>query len=459
NEKIIGTFRFNIASLRSYTLFVFKKNGQPEILLLDELNGAATALKSVDRVLENTVLIRTVNFSQRGVDISNQTDKIIASGLQPNSIGKYESLITCNGTGADSLSIFSTGAHNRSGSIITSLEVLKQYSIIVLDSGAENANYSILVPPVRNSFKTPGMASIRVVNATTLFKNITVSLGAQNDSSASGFRSGGTLASALLKGTTSEMIEITAGNIPLAIFTSSLPPQLLLASPANIQAGEEYLLIVQNSADGEVRASLLKSSAESQAVEFLQKGSFIQIVHAVPGLEKIPVSVGNSLSGAMLYYRGSLATVVPSGAVNITAGNVLKTITISPDSSLLVIIAGTDAAPEILTFLKPNRALAPGTLERRFINASKEITNVSALANDTTEFAEHLADDLAYGEASDFQVVTTERRLSVIFRNLLLKETYFRTENINFPIGKRYSLIFAGAKDKGGYSVITQQEF
>lgn len=460
NEKIIGTFRFNITTLRSYTIFAFKKDNRPEFMLLDELNGAVAALQPIERVTENTVEIRTINFSQSGVDIFNQSKKTIASGIAPNSIGSYEAIVTCDGTGADSLSVFAEDAGSSASSITTSLDVLKRYSVIVLDSGSGRANYSILVPPSRNSFKTPGMASVRVVNATSLFKNITVSLGAQSDSGASGFRSGGTLATALLKGRTSEIVEIQPGNAPLAIFTSAQPAQLLMAAPVGIQPGEEYLLIVQNADDGSVRASLLKAGTQAQMIEFLQKGSFIQVVHAVPGLEKLSVSLSNSVSSARLFYGNSLATVISEGALEVWTGNAFKTIMARADSSTLVVIAGTAAAPEILVFSKASRPVAAGTLERRVIHASKELGPLSVFANDTVSWAERLAENISYGQASDFQRVDTERRLSLIFWNPLLKEVYLRTENINFPLGRRYSLILAGSKENGGsYTVITQQEF
>jgi hypothetical protein len=465
-ETIVGTYRFNVATLRSYTIFAFKNSaGDPEFLVLDELNGATSALKPIEKVLENTVEIRTVNFSQAAVDIFNQSKHTIASGIETNSIGRFESIVTCNGTGADSLSVFSEGVGTPGSSIITSLDVLKKYSVIVLDSGSGRANYSILVPPAGNYFKTPGTATIRVVNATTLFKNITVSLGAQNDLNSTGYRSGGTLASGLLKGQTAGIAEVKAGKTPLTIFTSSQPAQLLFTTAAEMQAGVEYLLIVHNTASGDVRTSLLKSTDEAQNVEFLKQGVFMQIVHGVPGLDKLQLSVGNSLNSATLFYRGSLATVVEPGTTELRVGNVFKNIPFSADSNMLIVIAGTAAQPEILTFSKPNVPLAPGTLERRIIHASKELGTFTAFANDTVDWAERLAENLDYGEASQFQWLNTERRLSVIFLDpnstapYFKDKTYFRTENISFPLGKRYSLIVVGAKEAGGYSVITQQEF
>ncbi|HYF03183.1 MAG TPA: DUF4397 domain-containing protein [Patescibacteria group bacterium] len=459
NETIIGTFKFTVESRRSYTIIAFKKAGQPEILLLDELDNSTQSIKAATRVTENTVEIRTINFSQSPVDISNQTKKTIASGITSGFVGRYESIITCDATGADSLSIFASGQSAASGRIITSLDILKKYSIIVLDSGAAQANYTILVPPVKNFSGPVGTAMIRVVNATTQHRNITVSLGAQNDSSASGYRSGGTIAASLLKGRSSEAVSVPAGSTPFTVFTSAQPAQLLFAAASSLEAGQEYLLIVKNTSYGNVQAVLLKSTEQLQNVELMPNGSFVQIVHAVPGAEQLHVSIGTSLSSGRIFYRGSLATVIAEGTTEVRAGNVTKNITAHADSSLLLVVAGTAEVPEIMVFSKSNRPVQAGTLERRVIHAAKELGTFSVFANDTVPWAERLAENVSYGQASEFQWINTERRLSLIFWNPETRDIYLRTENINFPLGKRYSLILAGAKNKSGYTVITQQEF
>lgn len=455
SNKAIDLFECNLEDKGSYTFFVVNYGtGKPSLYLLNERTFDANSLTQLVAIPQRTASIRTVNLSKTAIDIERidgKTTQSVSKGVSANTVTDYIPITACSSFASDSFSVNYSGSAE-SAILSTSLEALKSYTLLTFD-------YSHPIPaliiPEQQKSVTSGTASIRVVNALYSEAPITVSLGAMTDTKQpSGFASGTILSSNLTIGNYSPAVSITEGEIPITVFTANSPSRLLLGTVAQIVSGNKYLLVITSGANDITTASLIQETQTSGNAVGLPKGSFVQIVHAIGTKELITCSFDRVLSGAKLYYSNSISTIIPSGdrILSISGIGSIPT-TVSADSSLLAIVTGMDVS-DVLLFNARIGTILPTTSRRRFINACKEVPSV-VITQDSLN-GSVISSGLQYQNSIEIPV-SFEQRITLVFSDPVTKKVYSRIENVSFPLGKNYSIIFIGSSEN--FSAIIEQEF
>lgn len=455
--QALDLFECTISPRGAYTFFVHAGtlSGKPTLYLLDERDNSPAALKELLPIPERTASIRTVNLSKSSVDVerlTGQSFQSITKNLSAGSVTDYTVITACESFSLDSFAV------TPSGSAITavaetSLEALKRYTLLALDNSTPKP--AIIVPQFTTAPVAAGKALVRVVNAMPRQTSITVSLGAYTDpTQTTGFSSGTILATRLSDGTYSEQTAITAGELPITVFTSASPAGLLFSTVALLESQKKYLLVLWM--DNQVtRCALIEESQASGTAQLLEHGAFVEIVHANSAQEKIVCGLNRVVSNASLFYGNSLATVLPAGSHTLTSsGGVSLTISASSDSSVLALITGSSNS-DVLLFSTPKGNVKSGQSVQRYINACREMPEVF-VTRDSLNGLPIFSTSIPYRSKAD-TLINYERRTTLVFSNPATKEELYRVENVSLPLGKNYSIIFVGSNKK--YNAIIQQEF
>ncbi len=453
SSRALDLYECTIDDRGSYTFFVAKDaNGRPSLYQLNERgnNGDSAFIKLV-AIPQRTASIRTVNLSKSSIDINriaNNSSSSVVNGIGSGSVSDYVSVSACGSFSADSFSVKSSGT-----SIVTaSLEALKRYTLLAFD---DSHTYPAIIIPEQSGTVPSGKASVRVVNSLYSSTPITVSLGATTDATApNGFSSGVILASNLIAGEFSLPAYLTPGELPITVFTSRSPAALLYGSAASLSADKKYLLIISSEANDITKATLIEDNQNSGNAGLLPRGSFVEIVHAIGETQTITAGFDRVLSNAKLYFSNSIATILPSGSRTLSINDIGSLpINVSPDSSILAIVTGMSVS-DILLFSSPVSTILPSSSRRRYINASKDISAVKITQDSLNGSV--ISPGLSSRTSVDVPAVA-EQRITLVFSNPATGKELIRIENVSFPLGKNYSIIFIGSSDK--YSAIIEQEF
>ena len=70
-----------------------------------------------------------------------------------------------------------------------------------------------------------------------------------------------------------------------------------------------------------------------------------------------------------------------------------------------------------------------------------------------------IAERIGYGKSSVFQKITLDRNLSLFFVKTEDDSLLYRVDDMPFPFGKNYTIIFGGNSKDKSYSVVVQQEY
>ncbi len=474
-DSIIGLFGFDLDQRGQYTFVVRSGGGGgEEIWILDELDKTSGAFqKAVAIDAESQITeIRAINFSQSEVKLMKEPGEDIGEPLPPGRIGGFIGIGACASEDADVITAYTgPGFAYSSSSVISSLVVLEKYTVLVFDSAETAANKMVLIKPDRESHENT--AKIRVVHQAESFAGLTVSIGARNDNNPDNelrFSSGEKLADTLTYGNVSNVSFIEPGYAPITIFTSTNPAKYVTSAPAYLETGKSYLLVITNFGFN-TRVTLIEEDAANGDIEYLEEGVFVEAVHALPGpvaANTVSVGIDDILSDAVLFYSSSLLTVVSQGSHTINIAGQSLTFDAELGQRNLFIISGEIDYPEILQFSSYPMDPSEINYKRRFINASSEnpmihitdnpmLIRVDTVTNDTTR----VTIAVPYGSVSEVREITKENKISLYFyKTDNFKDDFItRINDLSFIYGKSYSIIFAGSRKYGGYSIIVQQEF
>jgi len=455
STKALDLFECTLSPSGAYTFFVLKSaSNKPTLYLLDERENSASAMRELVPIPERTASIRAVNLSKSSIDaerITGQTFQTISTNLTSGSITDYIPVSACESFSVDTFAVAPSGS-----AIVaiaeTTLEALKRYTLLAFDNSTPKP--AMIIPQFTTAPVAGGKAVVRVVNAMPRQTSVTVSLGAYTDpTQSSGFSSGTILASRLGDGSYSEQTFVTAGELPITVFTSGSPAQLLFSTVAQLDAQKKYLLVLWS--DNQItKCALIEETQVGGSAQLLGHGAFAEIVHAQSGQEKIVCGFDRVVTNASLFYGNSLATVLPPGTRTLNSGGVSLSITASSDSTVLALITGNDAS-DILLFSSPAGNVKLGQSIQRYINACKDMPEVF-VTRDSLNGLPIFPTGIPYRSKAD-TLLNYERRTTLVFSNPATKEELYRVENVSLPLGKNYSIIFVGTNKK--YNAIIQQEF
>jgi hypothetical protein len=457
HEEIIGLYRMDVEPGGQYLVMPAPAHdGTLDFLLLDQNSLTVDALGKMNYVEQRTTQIRPVNFSSKSVDIEKMPGEIVSMGMQPGTIGDYATLTACGSQTADSIIV----TQNSATASITAaaLEVLQKYTLIVADSADKRADQAILIEPALIDEDPNGRAIVRVVNAAYKRDQLTLTLGARNDSAfQNGYNSGYVMAEKLPYGGVSTVKYVEPGPAPIALFTAGAPAKLLYTSNFEFIEGGSYLMVVTSDDMGNDRITVIEDEIINQNIQYIEEGVFTQIVNALPGKEKISVSVEPLLTESQIYFSGSIATVLSEGNQSISAeGKTLDFIS-RVGERLLIIIAGTEDDPDIFYFSSDPIVAEITNYKRRFVNASRQIPKLSVKIND--EESAFIANNIPYKSKTPVEEVYQKTKLSLLFYESTSAELIKRVNDVKLPFGTNYSIIFAGDSTLGGFNAIVQQEF
>ncbi len=466
-EEKVGTFSIEAQPREQYIFIVYAGNDdkKEQLMLLDMLDPSKDAIISpLDTIEQQTSQIRVINLSDIEIDVKKLPDTTtISDDLSGNSVGKYEEITACASLTQNTIVAYESNSSNTLSSMNVSLEVMRRYTIVVYESSDNNVGMKLLSPTILEE-PLNGRSIVRVFNTAQGGdrEEITITLGARpdKDNTVKNFESGEVLAEKFTFGDISKSIFIDPGPAPIVLFRSE-PKRLLYCTYTRFEPEQRYLLVETGEEASGDKMALINENDEDVPIEYLEKGVFTEIVNAIPGSERMNITLGDGnggeqLSQAGIYFTESLATVVTEGDHLITLNGVSQTITAdlaNSDKRLLIIGAGVTGNTEIIHFLSETMGATLSNIKRRFINASKKYPKIQ-INVPTTEKSEVLVDVLPYGTASEVLTKIIERRESFQVIDFTTKDTIQRVDDISLPFGKNFSLIFSGDS-----TMIKQQEF
>lgn len=491
-EDKILLFRIDdLKPARQYAGIIYMRDdGSEGLLLFDEENYKLTDVDEAESIPDEFKIseIRCLNLSTQNITVSRLEPGggkyELATNLEPDRISDYASVEACGSLSRDTIL---TEASATSTIAAVSLDVGEKYSVFAFDSETPGETTTIIAEPIRiYADSLIGRALIRVINMDPEYPGITVSLGARALESANAkFISGEKIAADLLYGSISQYVLLPEGPAPITIFSSASPATLVNCSYAEFEAGKQYIIAVKRE-NNEQKVALLEDQNDlyDYDVQYLQPGVFTQIVHAIPGVEKISIDVGSSgdddglLQGAEILYLESIATVLQEGAHSLALnGNSPYDFDADPNFRTLLVAAGDAQNYEYFEYQSLPKYPDLGEYNRRAINACREKQSVTIRVNSADETANVFSDaaNLSYGAISSWEKITQINRIGLFYIDDSVEPNdeddriLLQSSDVSFVERKNYTVIFAGASSLGyelsngdnfkGYSAIYLQEF
>jgi hypothetical protein len=466
-DSTVGTYTVNFNIQGSYTIVLTDySNKGIKSFLLNEFDNSENAFSELVPTTTQNVSIRTVNVSTSSVDMYAGYSNQIESDLLPQFSSNYRSIPACLSTEKDSI-------YTKIGGNVVATSLLqvippRRYTIVVTDSKTDVASVAIPVEPIVTDTIPAGTSRIRVVQANPNYGNITISVGARFDtSSASNFTTGEVIARQVSFGGVSSGYFSKAGVLPITVFDNATPVNLLMTSLATIEANQSYLLIFSiDPLSKESKLSLVKETDESMQLQPLDRGSMIQFIHGISGLNSSKLSSSSILIDANFNFTNSIVTCLPLGQNQISFNQNSFNINVESNKELQL-FTENDNTVEMSTydFIPGGRQV--GILKRRFINASDipkiTITTSQNLVFDLQGNLENVElEHLPFKSESPVTTTNLNQRLSFFFWDRIVGQTSGKfiksATNLSLPLGKNYSIILVG-NVKNGYEVIITQEF
>lgn len=464
-NEIINLYEAELEPQGQYTFLVTKdSDGNEKMMFLDENDLDATAYRPATIIEERLANMRTVNLSGAPVNIYRSNGDVLMLDVDHNYIDIYKGIVTCASEDLDTLIVDNNIGQD---TISASLEVLQDYTIAAFNSNS--GLKSILIEPVPNTFEAEGKATIRVVNGAEDIDGITVSVGARNspisEQNNNNFVIGELLTTQLNYGSVSEAEYLEppvlgqAFKLPITIFTSTEPADLLYTTIAEIEPDKEYLLFVNQDEQNNIETYLVQHNEEEQQPNQLEEGVMLQVLHAVPGLDEMLFSVNDQyLNNARLFFTGSLSTVIPSGDQTLYINGINYNFQADPEKRPYVIACGNSESVDIFDLNFEPMGAVYGEFKRRFVNASEDVP--------TLGIKEQEADTIPPAYFVDYKLATAvetknlDNKQAFYFSDFNTNEELLRVGDINPSYGKNYYYIFAGKKEVGdGFTMIIMQEF
>lgn len=457
--EIIGTYSLQTKERGQYAVVIGKNQSDGiGVYTLDELDLTTNSFKDAPIIDKKYTNLKSINVSNKEISVIHNSSSVISQNQPLEWISKNNQIVACESQSKDTIAILS---ENQVVSNITySFEVLENYLLVVADSGKKLASKSVILPPTRIS-NYNNKALIRVVNLAWDFQNIDVSIGSRQDkSSGLGYSSGNALVKNLEYGKYSEPILINEGSIPLSIFTSFEPSEMLDNSNSYVNKNKEYLLVVSQNQKGELLKYMIDTELEDTPFQSNEKTSFVQILNAVTDVDLVNISINNDIENGKLFYTNVLATnlLYPNNNITVKSDKSEIGITINPkiEHRYTLILTGTSSNLDYVLLENKIEKSNAFFAQIRFINTIQDIPQISIVEKikDTSVIA-----ILPYKEYTFYNNLDKIKRYTYyFFDNQTMKS--FLNFNFEATLGKKYSLILAGgSKTLNKYSSILIQEY
>lgn len=459
--SILGTYECTLKEFTPYSIIYYldPTTKDPTIMMIEESDLTAGAQRPILPVIARDASVRVFNVSSTTVDVKiRKSGQEIVSNLASDQLSAYASVPTCEQQEPDVFDV--TFGDGSTAVDSTALVVRGRYSIITTDTGGVGA--MVIVPPAEVVFGSTGQAIVRVVHAANRPGGVAVSVGARtNTTSTNGYTAGTALTQNISFGQVSKATPITPGVMPITVTTSTAPTSVISIRTSDLQADRNYLLVLASDPNGDLQTYLFDETDQPGPKQQMSPAALLRFVNGTPANGSAISSIGNVVNNGRVFYRNSISTSVPIGAVSIqSAGASVTTTTIEGKRTLEIytIHRGTETILDIVS--DPLRQVS-GVSDRRVINATADVDQVSiAYADNYAADPEvpHVAKNVAFGQVSPTHVLERDQRGSMyVYDSSTLKQLYTLPIDLG-PLGNSYSLIVVGTA-QSGYEVIVLQEF
>ncbi|GEM_PF-2143676 len=465
-RKSLGLFDLQLERRGDY-LFVIMGDTPAQIKIINRRNDGPGAMNSLNLISATLAKIRTLNFTKSEISIKKSPDNIFLESLAGNSISAYTEVTACTSDFLDSIVVMKAGAF--SSFVKTGLVVNHSYSLLVFDSKDGEASNSMIIENPTELKYPKNSAAVQVINMAKDYQPFGISLGARDALNTDvGYVAGEQLASNLEYGKISGRTYVLAGRAPITVFSATSPQRLLHSFIGNFEAGKNYLLVVRAIDKEDINISIIDESKVNSAINNIETGAYTRLVHFVPELDSIRISIDNVLTNAKVFYSNSLATVLPLGQNTIRTKGVEKTFTGEKDFRDLLVATGTKEQAEIVHIHTKSMAYNSSLFNRRVLNVAKDEPLLTVYDDDVrlNNKIKPFVKDLAYGKVSEIQPVYLERKFSYLFYDKTDGELLKQTSNISMSFGKNFTIIFGGNKKviskkplTYNYSILLLQEY
>ncbi len=451
-RSLVNIYQVNFEEDKEYTLFVAnKKDGSIGLFLYDDYDTTAVALRELSPIQERASFVRVLNFSNESASFRKYTSIIIDDNIKPFYVSKYYSIPACESNNPDSLILETNSGSN---GISYSFEIFKKYSLLVLPH--KNENKLFIIPPAKKTFSYFNKSFIRVFNAVDTNFAFTLSLGARSSENSRGFISGTVLATNLSFCKISDPVAIDPGVMPLTLFSSTEPAILLKTFFTEVEPNNSYLLVIYNNLQNELSISLIPDEQDDFGISEISEGYFFQVVNSNPDLSALEIKASNLFKQAKLLYKESLASVIPFETKEIIINNQSFPINIDPKNQGLYVVSGDGNSIDLFDLSRPSMGKDFNTIRRRFFNSSKNFPTISI--NYDSAKGKNIVPELKYGQQSEVEKINFERKFSLVVLNSENNVVLSQFNDILLTLGKNYTLIFSGKKEKG-FSFMVLQEY
>lgn len=476
----LDLYSVDLSPKGQYTIIAHEdESGNLKISILDENDLSPNAIKPAQIVPLRTTEIRTVNLSTLDLSVYLKQSGIVDDNVPSLTIDDFRSVEVCKSSSSDTLEI----VYNNSSklNIVTSLDVLSKYTLIVYDSADVKAGGAILIPPPKLNVDIEGKALVRVVNTLESATGINVSIGARLESDrvnfVNGFSSGISLASRLRFTEVSQYTALNPGPGPISVFTASDPARLLFATNTYFEANKQYLIIVTKDDFGNIKLTIVDEDDQSKKVDYLIKGIFFQLVNATTDNSNINVNINSISTGkkilenATVQVSNSIATVIDEDFQIVNINGKEYTTNATDDERVICVASGTQQDFNLITSkFKPLSIDQNNIFRVRFVNATLDMQYVKLRKNlqDSVFF-----ESVEKNTFSSYNVETREQKPTFFFFEDESKGYISRFSDVLMSLGKSYSIILYGNSGRecfkyydsqakvepNCYSFIIQQEF
>jgi hypothetical protein len=479
SEEFIDLFELDLEEKKQYLLVVMPDaNGDETLKMIKEDDLTENAMIEVPIVQERNTNLRVINFSSGEASLRKTGYGTLETALPRFGISDFNAIETCGSTEKDTLEVFSGGQNF--GKIPVSLEVLKDYTFVIIDSDSGDGKTGMLIEPYDFDIDISGKAKVRVVHASKNGGGVTVSLGARLDPGQEGrnYSSGLALAAELTYAELSEPVAIDPGPAPINVFTSTQPAYLRYCGLNRFEADKSYIILITDTDEGGVGVSIVEDSDESMTTGLIDEGVFLTVVNAdkedgnTVSVNYNSALFGDILSDARIYYTSSLSTVVEPGQQSVTINGQSYNFEAGPESRVMLVATG-QAQSEVFSSVYPavDTATYTQSVRFRYMNAAPDIQQ--ALIKDADVDTLEAFTQVNYGEFTEYFEETRDKRLGQYVYDGFDANYVHVIGGITLTLGKGYTIIFTGYQtedcrkfidrdrniEPDCYSVIIQQEF
>lgn len=458
-ERTIGLYEATVAAGSASMIVVFTDiaSGQPRLMMVNETDTSAGAEIPLPRVAERTGEMRVVNTTAFPATVRLASGQVVASQVASRRVSTVATVGACLQVEADKYIVTLDGGPSVTDS--TSFGVRQRMTMVVYGDASDVR--SVVIPQSAPVNPASGQARLRVVHAAPSIGAVNVSIGGRSDASASnGISAGAPIASGLEPGAAAPALLVNAGELPFTVSTARTPTTVLHVSRTEIQAGGDYILIVDGDPSG-LTTFLLSIDEADRQLQATPQGVFLRFVNATNRQPSLPVTIGRAVSSGTVFYRNSVSTSVDPGSVNIQAGTANRSVTARIDDRTLVVATERDGQVRLEEFVTLPLPTVLGRTARRAVNLTSDVQFVSVAFDSVpaqTPDAAHLYRDLEYGRMSGLDVTTTARRGSMYFYDTSTFAELFRLPIDVVPLGSSVTYIICGNRELG-YDVVALQEF